>query len=291
MKIGVSSYSYWKLLENGMDYYAFLDSAKALGFEGVEFIDINLKNGRGEQTVEELATSLKAYCAKIGLEIVSYTIGANLVKGDEAQRDAECRRVMGCVDIAALLGAKLMRHDVGYAIPEGCRDYRDMIDLAVPSIRRITEYAEGKGIRTCTENHGMILQDSARMVELIRAVDRKNYGWLLDMGNFLCADEDPAYAAGVALPYAFHVHAKDFLRKSGQEGKPEGGWWFPSRAGAYLRGTVVGHGVVPVRQILRTLQRAGYDGFVDIEFEGMEDNLAALEAGCKYLHDILAKAE
>lgn len=283
MKIGVSSYSYWKLLENGMDYYAFCESAKEIGFEGVEFIDLELKHGRGEATVAELATRLRAHCAELGLSIASYTIGANLVKGDEAEREAECRRVMGCVDIAAALGAPLMRHDVGYALPEGCRDYRGMIDLAVPYIRRITEYAEGKGVRTCTENHGLILQDSARMQELIRAVDRRNYGWLLDMGNFLCADENPAYAAGVAAPYAFHVHAKDFLFKSGQEGKPEGGYWFPTRAQNYLRGTVVGHGVVPVRQVMDMLARVGYDGFVDIEFEGMEDNLEALRAGCLYL--------
>ncbi len=289
MKIGVSSYSYWKPMEKGMDYYAFLDSAKELGFEGVEFIDLELKYARGEKTVEELAANLRAYCGQIGMPIVSYTIGANLVKADEGKREAECRRVMGCVDIAALLGAGLMRHDVGYAIPQGTRDWQDMVALAVPSIRRITEYAQTKGIRTCTENHGLILQDSARMEYLIRAVDRPNYGWLLDMGNFLCADEDPAVAAGVAAPYAFHVHAKDFLRKPGTEGKPEGGWWFPSRGHSFLRGTVVGHGVVPVRQIIRMLKRVEYDGYIDIEFEGMEDPIEALAAGCAYLKRALAE--
>ena len=66
----------------------------------------------------------------------------------------------------------------------------------------------------------------------------------------------------------------------------EGRLWFGTRGGAFLRGTVIGHGVVPVEACLRILKNAGYDGTVAIEFEGMEpceeavalsrENLAAL---------------
>ena len=43
--------------------------------------------------------------------------------------------------------------------------------------------------------------------------DSPNYGWLVDMGNFLCADDLPVHAVPIAAPYAFHVHVKDFLYK------------------------------------------------------------------------------
>ena len=33
------------------------------------------------------------------------------------------------------------------------------------------------------------------------------------MGNFLCADEDPASAFARVAPYAYYVHAKDFIVK------------------------------------------------------------------------------
>ena len=34
------------------------------------------------------------------------------------------------------------------------------------------------------------------------------------------------------------------------------------------------------------LKNAGYEGFLSIEFEGMEDNLTALEAGLDYLRRV-----
>ena len=56
--------------------------------------------------------------------------------------------------------------------------------------------------------------------------------------------------------------------------------------GSYLRGTVAGHGVVPIRRCLETLKKAGYDGVVSYEFEGMEENLSALEAALAFLRGL-----
>ena len=54
---------------------------------------------------------------------------------------------------------------------------------------------------------------------------------------------------------------------------------FQTRAGNYLRGTVIGHGNVPVKQCLSILKRAGYDDTIAIEFEGMEPALTAIRIG------------
>ena len=97
-----------------------------------------------------------------------------------------------------------------------------------------------------------------------------NFGMLVDIGNFSCADESSVTAVGRAAPYARHVHAKDFHIKSGMLDNPGDGW-FMSRGGNYLRGAIIGHGDIPVKQCISTLARAGYDGYVTIEFEGLED--------------------
>ena len=34
------------------------------------------------------------------------------------------------------------------------------------------------------------------------------------------------------------------------------------------------------------LKKAGYDGYLSLEFEGMEDNLTALKAGLAYLRRV-----
>ena len=90
--------------------------------------------------------------------------------------------------------------------------------------------------------------------------------------------EDPALSVGLLAPYAIHAHAKDFHWKSGMDINPGDGW-FKSRGGNYLRGAIIGHGDAKAFQSIQILKNAGYDGFVTIEFEGMEDNLVGLEAG------------
>lgn len=82
-------------------------------------------------------------------------------------------------------------------------------------MRQAAEYARERGVKTCSENHGYLLQDSARMLELFAAVDHPNYGFLCDMGNFTVVDEDCATAVSALSDYIVHVHAKDMLVRSG----------------------------------------------------------------------------
>lgn len=280
MKIGVSSYSFRKyILSTHCDYFKICDIAKEIGFEGIEFIDLDNKEFGITTDPLKTAAEIREYCKKIGLSVIAYTVGANFLAEDI---NSELERLKRCVDVAAELGAPLMRHDVCYALPKSPDyTYREAIRDMKDNISAISDYARSKGVRTCTENHGYIFQAPERVEELIRAVGNPNYGWLCDMGNFLCADCDPIKSVTIASKYAIHVHAKDFLYKSGQLPRPEG--FFGTACGNHLRGTVLGHGVVPVAQCVRVLNAAGYDGFVSVEFEGMEDNLEALNAGFKYL--------
>jgi sugar phosphate isomerase/epimerase len=276
MKIGVSSYSFSRLLKQGMNYYEACDQAREMGYAGIEFIDLDLQHGRGEGAIEELAGKLRAHCEDIGLAIPAYTVGADFLN-----REGEVARVKGCADIAKVLGAGVLRHDAFWSMP-GLRDWRQAVSRIAPAIREVAQYAQGLGLRTCTENHGLIMQDALRVEWMINEVNHSNYGWLVDIGNFLCADEDPAYAVGIAAPYAFHAHVKDFLVKPGAWDAPQGGW-FRSRGGNHLRGTVIGDGAVPVRQCVGILQRAAYDGWLSVEFEGAEEVLPALTSARKFL--------
>lgn len=278
MKFGVSSYSFSKYMQqSGADYFAVCDLAKKMGYDAIEFIDLSLEVQPAE-SLTELAKAIHRHCEEIDLPIAAYTVNADFLRPNEVQT------VMEKVDIAEALGAKVLRHDASWSLPEGM-DWRQLIDQIAPDIRRVTEYAAEKGIRTCTENHGYVLQDAERVETLICTVNHPNYGWLVDMGNFLCADDLPVHAVPIAAPYAFHVHVKDFLYKPADAENPGQGW-FPSRNGSYLRGTVAGHGVVPIRRCLETLKKAGYDGVVSYEFEGMEENLPALEAALAFLRGL-----
>jgi sugar phosphate isomerase/epimerase len=210
------------------------------------------------------------------LEIIAYTVGANLLADNI---EDEVAKLKHHVDVAEALGAPLMRHDVVYKLRnKDGYTYKDAISEIAPIINEISDYAKSKGIRTCTENHGYIFQAPERVKELIDTVNNPNYGWLCDMGNFLCVDCEPMSSVNIAAPYAIHVHAKDFLFKSASEPKPIG-FGITTSGGNYLRGTVVGHGIVPVKKCVDILKNAGYNGWISLEFEGAEDNIQAVRDG------------
>jgi len=280
MKNSVSSYSFGGYVDRlGME--AIIARAAEMGFEGIEFVEGGWTQGLNR----EVAETMRKCAEKHGLSLVSYCVGADFLYGSGGDLDAEVRRVCAQADFAAALGVKNMRHDVAYGV-RGKKvglGYDCVVARLAEGCRKVTEYAESIGVGTMTENHGFFSQDSERVEKLINTVDHPNFGALVDIGNFLCADEDPVKAVGRMAPYAKHVHCKDFHVKPGTEYPAPGAGWFPTRGRNWLRGSVLGSGNVPVAQCLRILNAAGYDGFVSIEFEGVEDNLTGITWGLDYL--------
>lgn len=283
MKIGVSSYSFQQLIGSGKEtQLSIMKIAKEMGFDGIEFTDLKAPDG---MTEEKYAQIIREESEKLSLPVISYTIGANLLNLVECRVDTEVERVCRKVDVAEILGAPTMRHDAAWGLGDDKKTYtgfNNVLPVLVEGCRKITEYAKNKNINTMIENHGFFCQESDRVERIINGVADPNFGVLLDIGNFNCADENSLVATGKLLPYIKHVHAKDFHIKSGNEADPGDGF-FRSRGGNYLRGAIIGHGNVPVYQCIQNIKRSGYDKYVSVEFEGMEDCLKGIEIGFKNL--------
>ena len=282
MKIGVSSYSFSQYLRAGkLDLPGVIEKAAELGFDDIEFTDITPPEGID---VLDYATQLRAKADECGLEVSAHVVYADLAQPDEASLLAEVERVKKLVDVAHALGAKFFRHDVMH----NYNVFRSF-DQALPTIakgaRMITEYAETKGIRTMTENHGFICQDSDRVERLMNAVNHPNYGLLADIGNFLCVDEMPHLALSKLANFAFMVHAKDFKVIDFVSASETAG--FQTRGCNRLMGVAVGQGRVRVALCFAILKRAGFDGYADVEYEGTGDCIDGLKQSLKCLRGII----
>lgn len=283
MKYSVSVYSFMQYIQDGrLTPLSCIEKVKEMGFDAIEFVDFVFP-----EDAKEYAKKLRAEADRVGLAISNFAVGADFLNGGDL--DAEVERLKGMIDIAEIMGCPTIRHDVTGGVKDRTyQGYDNVVERLAQGCRAVTEYAATKGIRTMTENHGFFSQDSLRVEKLINTVAHENFGQLVDMGNFLCADDDPVTAVGRCAPYAFYVHAKDFIVKSGQAPDPGAGF-FQSRGGNFLRGTIVGHGDVPVVQCLRALKREGYDGYVAIEFEGMEDCIKGVSIGLENLKSYVAQ--
>jgi len=257
-----------------------------MGFDVLEFAAIAVPPG---ETLPTYAPKLRAEADRVGIPVVNYAIGADFLNNCNGDWKAEVKRLESELKVAQVLGCRTMRHDATRGFPAdhaGGKAFADALPILGKACREVTLMAADCGLRSMVENHGFFCQDSERLEQLVSAVNHPNFGVLVDIGNFLCADEDPARAVGRLAGMAFHVHAKDFHVRSGQLPNPGSGW-FQSRGGNYLRGAIVGHGDVPVGQCLRILKRAGYDGTVAIEFEGLEEPLTGIGIGLENLRRLV----
>lgn len=273
MKIAVSTYSFGKYA-GSLGYKEILRLAKEYGAEG---IDVSGITGTHEERIE-LAGEISGCCADLGLGLACYCTGGDFVNGSGGDLDAEIEKICREVDVAGAFGFKTLRHDCAYGPRKGevsKKSFDSCLPRIIEGARRVTEYAASLGIVTCTENHGFFSQDSARVEKIINGVGNDNFGALVDIGNFMCADEEPKKAVSIMAGYARHVHVKDFYFRDGSLDDPGEGW-FRTRCRDYIKGAILGHGAVPVRQCLGILKNAGYDGWLSLEFEGMEDNLKAI---------------
>lgn len=280
MKICVFSYSFGRYLMDGrMGLFDVVAKTAQLGFQSIEFMGLNVPVDDPE--CARLAGQLKTACEDEGLTIVNYSISVADFLRAKGGWQAEVERLKGELNIAAALGAQMVRHDATAGFPEdhnGPTDFPAALDVLADGCRALTQYAEQMGIRTTIENHGYFVQHSTRCEALIKAVDHENFGMLVDIGNFLMADEDLVEAVTRMAPYAVHCHVKDFHIKPIGSADPGDGW-LDTAGGGYILGSILGQGDLDVPGCIGALRGAGYDGFVSLEFEGTEDNVSALEIG------------
>lgn len=282
MKIGISTYSLFQELKQGrMSVLDVIDWIADLGAQHVEIVPMGFDLSNNPQLIAQIVDKVQ----QRNIAISNYAIGANFAVGTDEDLSGEIERVKSQVDIAARLGVSQMRFDAGWLPPEksSILDFETRLSGMAQAIKSVAAYAETQGVLVTVENHGFFVQQSDRVIRLISEVNHPNYRSTVDVGNFMCVDEDALVAVRKMLPYASMVHIKDFYRRD----KNPGEGWFQTSGGYYLRGAMIGNGDLNIPPILREIQSAGYDGYVSVEFEGMENALDGTRISYENLKNLI----
>lgn len=268
MKLGVSSYSLLGALQS--KEMTILDCIQWIADQGGEHIEL-VPMGYTLVDHPELVDAILKKSKETGIALSNYAIGADFLKDSDEEFEMEMDRVKKEVDIANSLGIKLMRHDVAWRPPteNSIQQFEEDLPKLTEACQRIADYATQFGITTSVENHGYHVQASDRVQRLVACVNRENFKTTLDTGNFLVVDEDPLAAVKKNIPIASMIHMKDFYIRPAKSNPGEG--WFQSSSGNYLRGAITGHGDLDLYEIIKIIKHSGYDGYISIEFEGMEE--------------------
>ena len=283
MKLGMSCYCLDPAMAaERMNVDDVIDFAVAHGCEHIEFVPFHLEFVRPDLTInEELVNHVREKCASAGIEISTYSVNGNLLMTDEKDQQAEIERIKRHIDVAEKLGIGRMRFDVASFRRPFSTNTLHNFNLEFPQMVKngtiLVDYAGAKGIHIVMENHGFFINGSERVLRLIEAINRPNLKMTVDVGNFLCVDEDPVAAVKKCLPYAEMIHLKDFyIRKKDllpdqtEMFNCNNGSWFETMGGKMLRGSILGQGDMDVWEILRIIKHSDFDGYISLEFEGME---------------------
>jgi sugar phosphate isomerase/epimerase len=283
MIFGISCYCLDPVMAAGeMSPEALAAYVAEIGCEHMELVPFSLPFVTSDGLNSSLIQRVKRAFREVGIPLSAYSLNADLLMPDLEARNAEIERVKKHMQAAAELGIPLMRHDIASFRRPFSKNtqerFEEELPLMVEGSRLLFDYAASLGLLVTLENHGFFCNGSDRMLRLLEAIDRPGLGMTLDVGNFLCVDENPSEAVRACAPYAKMVHFKDFYlreksRLPGQSGLFDCnmGSWFETMGGKLLRGAITGQGDMDLFSIADILLKAGFNGPVSVEFEGMEE--------------------
>ncbi len=262
MKCGLSMYSLVAPVRAGqLDLYGFLDYAARVGAEGVELLEMFWTDENSE------IVEVKRRCAALGMMLPVYSISTNFFQPDAAARAQQLKSLCHGVDVAAQLGAGLLRVFSGDKIPG--YSLEQGINWVVDSLAAGADYAASQGVTLALENHGHVAGRNEQVRGIIEAVNSPALRANLDTGNFLLVGQNPLQAASALVDLVALVHLKDFTYAA----PDETGHVYQGLDGKSYTGSIVGEGLVDLAGIHSVLAGHGYDGWLSLEYEGNAEPL------------------
>ncbi len=274
MKLGVSMYSYVRTVQAGqMDIPGFIREAKRIGAEGVELLDFFYKD------VESDRQAAMDALEETGLVCGVFSVAQNFAKPDADERAQQLQKILFGIEEAGKFGAKTVRVFAGDTAED--IDFNTALGWIIDGLAAAADAAKSAGVRLALENHGKLAGRGDQVRKIIDSVQQRcghnALGANPDTGNFLLVGQESHEAMAQVAHLAAMVHFKDF------EKAPEDYDGFVYRAldGSGFRGTVIGEGQVDLAKCLSILVDAGFDGWVNLEYEGEGDPIAEVEQSFK----------
>jgi sugar phosphate isomerase/epimerase len=156
---------------------------------------------------DEFILQIKNKAAASGVAISGTGIRNNFASPDPAVRAADVETAKKWIEVAAKLGAPVVRLFAG-EVPKG---YENKWDEAaawmIECYKECAAHAEKYGVKIGIQNHGDMLQTADQCIKVMKAVNSKWAGLIVDTGNF--KTEDPYTDIEAVVPYAVNWQVKE----------------------------------------------------------------------------------
>lgn len=273
LRIGVSTYSFWHFSEKRVEVADCIERAARMGFDGVEILHRQM-NEESNSYLQDL----KHRAFVNGLDLMGFSIHQGFVSPDPAVRKKNIEHTQHCIELAYKMGIPTMRLNTGRwgtiksfddlmanrgiepVLPDHTED--EAFKWVIDAIGECLAKAAECGVCLALENHWGIGRTAAGLMRIYHAIRSPWLKLLADTGNFL---ENTYEQLETIAPHTVLVQAKTYYG---------GGEWYTLD--------------IDYHRVADIFRRAGYRGYISLEFEGKEDSATGVPKSLELLRRAFA---
>lgn len=256
-------------------YYEMIDLAVEYGLTAVEgFCQYEF-----EDPDENTAMKIREYADSKNIIFPCFSVFTEYASDRE-----NIERLKKYANIAKILGSPYLHHTiVGECECSKVLPYKEeLFRSGVQAVREIYDYCESIGVKAIYEEQGYIFNGVKEFGYFLESVDRP-VGVVADFGNIYMSKDDlleflKAYAHRVV-----HAHIKDVVLSD----KKGNGKDLESLSGKYMNEVEIGKGIVDIKEAIKILKNAGYDGYYGLEFSASEDNSPIISESIRIIENCM----
>lgn len=268
--IGVSSYSFWQFNgpKEAVSMEKCIEQATRMGFDGLEVLHVQMSAEDNSHLQK-----IKKHSFHAGLDLMGFSTHQGFVYPDAAKRQENVEKTLHQIELAYRMGIPTMRINTGRwgttksfddlmanrGIEPALEGYteEDGFGWVIDAMEQLMPKAQECGVVLGLENHWGLGRTAEGVKRIVEAI---NSPWLmvtLDTGNFL---ENPYEQLEMLADQTILMQAKTYYG--------EGKWYTLD---------------LDYDRIGGIMRKAGYRGYISLEFEGQEDPAAAVPKSLELL--------
>lgn len=219
------------------------------------------------------------YIRGSGMEFGTFVATADIVTAPGKALEDNRAKVKGYIDELDRLGVHRIMLAPNVINAESPEEFYAMREKMVEAFGSMVDYARGSGVKVTIENQSVAQRADSFIKDCKYIIDQlPDLGFVFDTGNFHCVRDDVLAAWDVLGDRSVHCHAKDW--EYYDYGRIIRSYMPP------LRSSVMGEGILPLKELFTKMKADGYDGSVVLEVNGRPFTTEVLDKSADFLLSI-----
>jgi sugar phosphate isomerase/epimerase len=243
LKTSLNAYSFNKLLSDhlkeagkGMSLFELLDFCAEHDFDAIDPTGYYFP-GYPKPPGDAYLNEFKRRAFARGLDISGTGVRTHFASADKARRESDVQLVKDWVEVAARMGAPVLRVFAG-AHPEG-HAWDQVAGWMVADLKKCVEHGKKHGVIIGIQNHDDFLKTGEQTVKIVKMVGSEWFGVVVDTGAF--STPDPYLDIAAVAPHAVNWQIKTHMGSKGTRARTD------------------------FKRIVQIAREAGYRGYLPIE--------------------------